>query len=179
MNILALVPFILLGIGLFWALWLIFKRDFLSQNLGKVVTYFIGVVITFWVILWLVGQFLPWWTSELLENTRGSEEVQSIQNIGQQIWEDATGPGADTAEPTVYVPPQTTPETNQPAPTTEGDSGGISSQGVTAGERTHTVQAGDTLFGLSKRYGVTLDALKQRNGLTSDMISIGQTLIIP
>ena len=80
MNILALVPFILLGIGLFWALWLIFKRDFLSQNLGKVVTYFIGVVITFWVILWLVGQFLPWWTSELLENTRGSEEVQSIQN---------------------------------------------------------------------------------------------------
>lgn len=40
----------------------------------------------------------------------------------------------------------------------------------------HTVVSGDTLFSLSKKYGLTVNELKSINGLTSDTIKIGQIL---
>lgn len=43
----------------------------------------------------------------------------------------------------------------------------------------HTVRSGDTLWQLANRYGTTVDAIKQANGLTSDNLSIGQVLRIP
>ncbi|MDE5909132.1 MAG: LysM peptidoglycan-binding domain-containing protein [Lachnospiraceae bacterium] len=43
----------------------------------------------------------------------------------------------------------------------------------------YTVRPGDTLWLLSRRYGTTVDAIKSLNGLTSDMLSIGQVLRIP
>ena len=43
----------------------------------------------------------------------------------------------------------------------------------------YTVRAGDTLWLLSRRYNTTVDAIKQLNGLSSDMLSIGQVLKIP
>lgn len=44
---------------------------------------------------------------------------------------------------------------------------------------THTVEKGDTIWGLTKKYGVSSDALRQANNLTTDVIWIGQQLIIP
>ena len=43
----------------------------------------------------------------------------------------------------------------------------------------YTVRAGDTLWLLSRRYNTTVDAIKQLNRLSSDMLSIGQVLKIP
>ena len=43
----------------------------------------------------------------------------------------------------------------------------------------YTVRSGDTLWLLSRRYDTTVDAIKQLNGLSSDMLSIGQVLKIP
>ena len=43
----------------------------------------------------------------------------------------------------------------------------------------YTVRSGDTLWLLAKRYGTTVDAIKRLNGLSSDMLSIGQVLRIP
>lgn len=43
----------------------------------------------------------------------------------------------------------------------------------------HTVTSGDTLYGLSRRYGVSVGALKEANGLTGDVIRTGQALSIP
>ncbi len=40
----------------------------------------------------------------------------------------------------------------------------------------HTVTRGDTLFSLSRQYGVTVDDLKNWNNLDSDLIRIGQQL---
>jgi LysM repeat protein len=43
----------------------------------------------------------------------------------------------------------------------------------------HTVVKKDTLYNISKRYGVTLDALKQANQLPDSRIQLGQNLVIP
>ncbi|MDE7249416.1 MAG: peptidoglycan-binding protein [Lachnospiraceae bacterium] len=43
----------------------------------------------------------------------------------------------------------------------------------------HVVQSGDTLWLLSRRYNTTVDAIKRLNGLTSDILNIGQVLLIP
>lgn len=43
----------------------------------------------------------------------------------------------------------------------------------------HTVVRGDTLYSISKRYGVSLSDLKANNGLASNTISIGQVLTMP
>ncbi len=43
----------------------------------------------------------------------------------------------------------------------------------------HLVRAGDTLIGLSRSYGTSIEAIKQANRLTSDIIAKGQELIIP
>jgi len=44
---------------------------------------------------------------------------------------------------------------------------------------TYTVQAGDTLSGIAKVYGVTVEAIVAANDLESDTIYIGQELVIP
>ena len=43
----------------------------------------------------------------------------------------------------------------------------------------YTVQSGDSLWSISKKFGITVDELKQANNLTSNLLSIGQTLYIP
>lgn len=51
--------------------------------------------------------------------------------------------------------------------------------GATSAARTYTVQAGDNLFRIALRFNVSLAALKAANGLTSNLIFVGQVLIIP
>ena len=43
----------------------------------------------------------------------------------------------------------------------------------------YTVRSGDTLWVLAQRFGTTVAAIKSLNGLTSDLLSIGQVLLIP
>jgi LysM repeat protein len=62
---------------------------------------------------------------------------------------------------------------NPPASQASGD-GAIYGDGTT-----HLVQPGDTLFSLSVRYGTTVEAFMRANGLTSETIYQGQTLVIP
>lgn len=48
-----------------------------------------------------------------------------------------------------------------------------------ASQRTHTVEQGETLYGLAKRYGVTVDELIAANPGSDNGIKIGQRLTIP
>ena len=44
----------------------------------------------------------------------------------------------------------------------------------------HTVEKGDTLYSISKKYSITLDQLRKANNLTdTDVIKVGQKLTIP
>ncbi|MBD5482626.1 MAG: LysM peptidoglycan-binding domain-containing protein [Lachnospiraceae bacterium] len=43
----------------------------------------------------------------------------------------------------------------------------------------YTVRSGDTLWVLAQRFGTTVSAIKSLNGLTSDILNIGQVLRIP
>ena len=45
--------------------------------------------------------------------------------------------------------------------------------------QTYIVQMGDTLYGISKQFGVTVEEIKLENDLSNNTISIGQTLKIP
>jgi LysM repeat protein len=47
-----------------------------------------------------------------------------------------------------------------------------------SGGTTHTVAAKETMFSISKMYGVTVDEIKQWNNLSDNALSIGQQLII-
>lgn len=51
--------------------------------------------------------------------------------------------------------------------------------GVDAGVTEYVVRSGDTLWLLAQRYSTTVDAIKRLNGLTSDMLYIGQVLRLP
>lgn len=76
----------------------------------------------------------------------------------------AEGVTAATATPVPTLPPATT------APTTE----------ETSGTTTYVVQAGDTLFSIASRYGTTVDAISQANGIADPtQIYVGQELTIP
>ncbi|ONK81955.1 uncharacterized protein A4U43_C01F34630 [Asparagus officinalis] len=45
--------------------------------------------------------------------------------------------------------------------------------------RTVEIVKGDTLWGLSRKYGVTIEAIKGANGITGDKIYAGKKLVIP
>lgn len=44
---------------------------------------------------------------------------------------------------------------------------------------TYTVASGDTLYSIAKKFDISVDEIKQINNLSSNMLSIGQKLIIP
>lgn len=49
----------------------------------------------------------------------------------------------------------------------------------TAAAKSHTVVRGDSLWALSKKYGVSVDAIKSANGMTKDTVVLGTTIQIP
>ena len=80
------------------------------------------------------------------------------------VYEDSTAPQVSTPRPAAPRPaarPATRPAPAQPA------------------TRVHTVAKGDSLWVLSRKYNVSVDAIKRANSLKSDTIVIGRKLVIP
>lgn len=76
-------------------------------------------------------------------------------------------PAPRPAPATTYTPPKPKPKP-KPAPVK-----------VKPKSITHTVKAGDTLYGLGRRYGTSVSAIQRANGISGSTIRIGQKLKIP
>ena len=86
----------------------------------------------------------------------------------------STGPQPAGNYSTQTNSPQIAPGTTTPAPTPgTGNTASTTYQG-----KTYTVKQGDTLYNISKRFGLTVDQLMQLNTLSNNGIKIGQSLII-
>ena len=48
-----------------------------------------------------------------------------------------------------------------------------------AGSNYYTVKSGDSLWSISRKFGIIVDELKSANNLSSNLLSVGQNLIIP
>ncbi len=79
-----------------------------------------------------------------------------------------------TAVPTATQPTESSPSAVASVPATPAQTGSVSPSPVT-----YVVQSGDTLSVIAARFGTTVEAIRTANGLTSDIINIGQVLIIP
>lgn len=106
------------------------------------------------------------------EETADSTDVGSTEN---------TTVNADTPKKTAEAPQKkntTTaqkPKTNtQPAKTQPTKT--QTQQNKAAGAQTITVQKGDNLYKLAKRYGTTVDKLRSLNGMKNDNLQAGQKL---
>lgn len=103
-------------------------------------------------------------------------------------------PTTPSSETPAYPPPETAePEGPTPAPTTEASPTETSPEPTaeaaeptavptteTATETTHVVQAGETLYQIAQRYGVSVQDIAAANNLTNvNVLEVGQTLVIP
>ncbi len=78
-----------------------------------------------------------------------------------------------TPRPTPPMPPAPSPGPSAPSPTPPAPQPAPPTVSTF-----HRVERGDTLFSISRRYGISVAELKRMNQLTSDQIQVGQVLRI-
>ena len=127
-------------------------------------------------------------------NSSGGGLSNSTDPYGSQVTNPYGVPGASGSEVGTYTPSTSTPY--QPLPSVPSNtpnaipprsgfptipSGGTSaSPGASGGTTTtHIVGQGDSLWGLSQKYGTSVDSIKQANGMTNDTVILGSTIQIP
>lgn len=79
---------------------------------------------------------------------------------------------APEPDPYSYEAPKTTPKKTTTSTAKKKTTASSSS-------KRYTVKKGDGLYGIARKYGTTVSKLKSANGLSSDLIRIGQVLKIP
>jgi LysM repeat protein len=99
-----------------------------------------------------------------IDPTRPSPDVR----VALPIETSATGTPISSATPTPTPLPTYTPVPLN-TPTVE----------PLSPDRKYKVKMGDTLYSISRRYKVSVDALMEANGLTSTLIEAGQVLVVP
>lgn len=174
MNLEKFIILALIIIGGVWAFWLIFKRDLMQNQVGKLLSYFMGVIVTLLIVMAMVAWFLPWWATQLIENTNESTYVKELQEASSTLWNDLGDGDVVVGEPDPGI-------NVTPSPTISPLSPQISQSQTspTCGTRIYTVAPKDTLYSLSNRYGTTVEALMKCNDLPNNTIYIGQQLIVP
>lgn len=97
-----------------------------------------------------------------------------------QIARDAAKPAAPVKAPEPVPPPKVEPATHKPEPAKPPAPSAKAAAPTPAKAKTHTVQKGETLFAISRKYNVTADQLMKANKLApKEPIKVGQLLTIP
>lgn len=176
MNLTELLKFLPLIIGAFLAYHLIFKQGLPAKSLGAILTYFIGILIVFFAVSWLITTFLAGWATDLLEAGTTSQEWQQFMNASENVVEDAFSSESAPNSAGATVVPVAPANQGVTVTATPHPNPGVP---AVVGPTTYTVVVGDTLFSIAQRYNVSVDALMRANNLTSHIIQPGQVLNIP
>lgn len=121
-------------------------------------------VITLQYLLDLISEYYPEIPAPVQDGIFGSKTRQSVIAFQKAMQLDADGIVGSRTWRALYD-------------TYQGITQNVPSPGT--GSFQYTVQPGDTLWLLSRKYGTTVEAIKQLNGLTGDMLYVGQVLKIP
>jgi LysM repeat protein len=183
MNLIELLKFLPLVIGIYFAYHLIFKQQLPTKSIGAMLTYFLGIILVLLAVTWLITSFLADWATNLLQEgttTEWQQFIDTSENVVDNAFTDTNSPPAP--QPTVVqivVTATPLPGGTGPGGTGPGGTGPGSGGSVTTGPTQHTVVAGDTLYDIAKRYNTTIDAIMIANGLHTYIIHPGQVLNIP
>ncbi len=123
-------------------------------------------VITLQYLLDLISEYYPEIPAPVQDGIFGSKTRQSVIAFQKAMQLDTDGIVGSRTWRALYD-------------TYQGITQNIPSPGPGTGSFQYTIQPGDTLWLLSRKYGTTVDAIKQLNGLTGDMLYVGQVLKIP
>jgi LysM repeat protein len=97
-------------------------------------------------------------------------------NVGDQVI--IPNCNADAQAPAPTTPPQPEAPINPTPSVQEAPAGGVPTP-IMLSERVYTVASGDTLGAIARKFGITVQALKDANGLGNDFLRVGQQLRIP
>ena len=192
MNLSELLKFLPLVVGLSLAFYIIKQYTVDKFSIWQLLLYFLGIIVTFVFVGWFVDYYLIDWMNDRLETANTSPEYIELETQTKLIFTEAfTSPGSSTSS---SAPPQvpnnstsnggsgTTTIIVVPTHTPPAAGGGVpesASMSGTSQATQYTVVAGDTLFGIAKRYSVTVNDIMVANGLMTHTIQPGQVLIIP
>ena len=178
MNLNVLLIFVPLAIGITWLFYLIFRANLATQPLGKIISYFLGVIIIALTVGWLIDNLLPLWFNDRVQNANQSVEWQQFvgtsTDLIDQSFSTNTNGVATVPAPTAVPVINATPISNggeAPILADEADNAN--------GSIVHVVQAQETLTQLATKYNVTVNDIMLANGRTSTTIYAGEELTIP
>ncbi len=123
-------------------------------------------VITLQYLLDIISQYYPSIPSPAQDGIFGSGTLQAVTAFQRLMGLTPDGIVGSLTWKALY---DTYHGIEQNIPRPEPDTGTIQ----------YVVRAGDSLWLIARKYGTTVDAIKDMNGLKSDMLSIGQILKIP
>ena len=106
------------------------------------------------------------------EIKKANPGIESAFNVGREVLIPRKWNGSTAANPVKPTP--VTPAPVNPTPAVEQPMAGAPASKNTV----HTVAPGETLSGIARKYGVTVQQIKEDNNLRTDGVNIGQKLTI-
>jgi LysM repeat protein len=138
-----------------------------------------GVVILALVVAYFISR--P--RSEAAQAPDGTPTPTLMQTVDQATTREPSPEEGGEESPPGEAPVEATPASATPVPPTateeESPPTTLPTPTPASEPMTYTVKDGDVISGIAYEFGVSIDALKQANDLTGDLIRPGDVLVIP